>query len=248
MKYLLLVATKPEWSLLKKDFQVDPIPLASRLPLYSLKEKSSQIEKAVLCQIGIGPERARQSLNRLFMDFQSDLDAVIHFGLSGALVDHLQVADLLLVKEIKYQLSSLEIRSSKFYSKIKNTLEESQADYKEVALLTSSKVLHSSEEKRGAGQESKAEIVDMESYPIAQICAQRSLSYVSLRSVFDELKTDLPTQSSDFLNREGDLDSLTIAKNIIKKPSLMMRLPEFQRASSRACEVLRRALIQILNL
>lgn len=218
-KSWLLVATKPEWGPLKTWGhwqQVSKNPAIYRLVMNE--------QEILLVQLGLGPQKAGENLKIALAQF-SRPDRIVHFGISGALVPSLQVGDLFAIHKIVNE-DGREI--------ILKTLNPMLPT---ATLLTVSGVLFTPSEKQKSGEKFEAHLVDMESFPCAQICQENQIDYGAIRSVFDPMETDLSYLShASSLKENGDVSLKGLAEGIVKKPKLLLEFPHLKKASNIAIQ------------
>lgn len=210
-KTWLVCATKPEWSLVKKNIPFVQVEGCERF--------YQSGDNLFLLQTGIGPQRALESVVAVFQKYRPE--RVIHFGVSGGLDETLKAGDV---------LTPSEIVMSKFQNLVLN---DSLPGVAKAKFFTSQTVLSTPEEKKDVFSKTGCAAVDMESYPLAQFFLQNKISYLSLRGIFDEVDHDLSVLGeAQTMSANGELLPLNLAMGLIKKPKLIMSLPQFQRAMS----------------
>lgn len=173
---------------------------------------------------------------------------VIHFGISGALDETLKTGDIILPIRFVDPENNELTPSEEIVQKAESLLQELQISYTKGRLFSSFNVLKTPEEKRNAGSSRSAVAVDMETYPVAKMCHEKNIPFLSIRAIFDPLDWDLTRLSeADFIDAKGDLSALRIAGKVIQNPRLLMSLPKYQKALATAGRNLSRFIVTALN-
>lgn len=229
---LLLCATKPEWAEIRTT-QVARAAGDWKIPCYELSDWG-----VTLVQTGIGPARTGQALKSI-ENSPRRFDAVIQFGLSGALKEGMAAGDLVLVREIVNESGNRMVLERDFLNEAETVLKALGQPFSEGVLFTSASVLPTPEEKRKCGEGFSADIVDMESHPVASFCFARGIRYLSVRAVFDPLDWDLSALEGA-VSPEGNLAPAGLALGLAKNPKAILSLPRFNSAATRANKALAR--------
>lgn len=243
--WVFICALKPEWHLLKKQIHFSKIQEAISIPSYQASSHSKNIR---LYQIGIGYQKASQSIHHIFETWKDFPHLIIHFGFSGALIPKLNPGDLFLPSEVINHLGKTIQFDSMLHQKTAQLFKRVGINFREGRLFTSSKVLATPQEKEEQGILFKSQAIDMETFPVAEACLQRKIPFLSIRSIFDPLEWNLSDLGEEgVMTKEGKTAYSVLAKQIIKYPKLLMSLPKYQKASAQAGKAITRALMKILN-
>ena len=132
---------------------------------------------------GVGIKRARNCTNTLIQNFSPD--TIISAGYVGALNPKVQIGDLFLPEWVM---------SRKFNKKIviDNEIPYVAFNYSSGGILTENSFVNSSEKKLDLFVESTADIVDMETWGIAETAVENSIRLISVNSVSDSTGCTLP--------------------------------------------------------
>lgn len=244
LPYLLVCATRPEWGELKKSIAFTKDPTISAHPFYQGTYKSIPV---LLSQMGIGPQRAAEHVQFILQNLRGKIAGVIHFGLSGALVDGLKTADLILAQQIINEKNEMLKSDSKLFDHALEVLQKNNISYQTAHLFTSSTVLETPEHKKEMAEKFKVQIVDMESYPYAKACELANLSYLSIRAIWDPVDWDLSALQNP-MKITGEINASGMISSFIKSPKLLLSLPQYQSATSKASQVLAQTLLQLISL
>lgn len=238
MNGLLVCATKPEWSELKKSLVFERVN--SPIPLYQLKNQNIQ-----LLQVGIGPEMAQKNLQAYFG--QQTPDWILHFGLSGGLDPQLAVGDCLLAEKILTTHNSINT-DPRWNIKITEIGQKNKINFKTGIQFSSDMVLARPTQKKLALEKYHAIGVDMESYWVAEAAQKKQIPYYFLRSVFDTATEDLsPLANANTITPEGQLTPAGLATSLIKNPKLILSLPQYQKKAAIANKKLAQLILDFLN-
>src|SRR5437867_249897 len=156
-------------------------------------------QDVVLLQCGMGPERAAQAV--LWVGQHYQLAGVLSVGFAGALQAELRPGDALLVTHILAQSDVVRSVSPAASSGIRPDARLAHIAAMAVAqagvvshtgmLLSTTAVVASAAAKQALGQHSGALAVDMESYSVGQMAAQRHIPFAVLRTIFDTARDNL---------------------------------------------------------
>ena len=159
-----------------------------------LFEGSYGSKDVILVQTGIGGERARAAAQLLGEKYS--LSALISIGFGGALGEDLQVGDIVLCRQTRCGENENGRRT--YYSDddllmlSKDIAREAAGRVRVGGGVTVNRVLTSPDEKRAVGREYGADVVDMESYWLAEAAALRGVPFLGVRVVSDTATERLP--------------------------------------------------------
>lgn len=238
MTSLLLCATSAEWRVLKSQYTFDRV--ASGMGrLY--RERSGRYS---LCQTGIGPERALEVVRTILTD-PPMFTQVVQFGLSGALIDDLEVGDLIIPNTLICRGESLAHEGSTIRA-LAESLRLSRI--REGALLTVSEVLATPAQKRQLGEGTGAIAVDMESGPVAKLCHEHDLPYMAFRVVFDPVDWDLSDLvKAQLVKPDGQLDASAVLQRPLTVAQVMGHSPRYRRAIARYDDLVRQLVPRLVT-
>lgn len=222
---LLLAATEPEVVKLKKE---------------DLEKKG-----ATLSLLGMGKQKVFATLPQLLKEKKPQ--AILLVGFSGGLSPHLKAAALTIctsfchLEEGEPPLSS----SPHLTERAMHALDKNGISYTSARSLTTPKLLTEAAEKQALA--SRAEVVDLESYWVAQIAQAEGVPLAALRVVFDPADQPLPPYVADLLE-EHPLKKLTqLLRALLSAPQSLFEGPKLARLAARAQERLCQATLSILD-
>ena len=102
-----------------------------------------------------------------------------------------------------------------------------------------------SSEKRRLRESTGADAVEMESYVISRICADRQVPSVTVRVVLDTLEEDLPLDFNQLLTPDHRLDGRKLAIALLRSPGKIRSLLRLQKQSDLCAQRLAQVLAQV---
>jgi adenosylhomocysteine nucleosidase len=182
---------------------------------------------------GVGRSVAEKKLTEFFG--QQSFDLLISSGFAGGVAADLNVADLFLAENVSDpQLLAIA--------------HQILTNARSGKLLTSSGIVHSSEQRRRLARERGADAIDMETDVIAQTCVERGIPMLSIRAISDTLREPFPAPPSVLFDIEQQKTPISdLAIYLIKKPSAIGGLIRFSRQIGRARADLTDALTSLMR-
>lgn len=104
-----------------------------------------------------------------------------------------------------------------------------QAGAKKAHIVSTSKLLWTSYQKQRFGQITGAEVVDMESDYIKQLCKSCGIKFkfINVRIISDGAEDDMPVDFSKFFNRGNQIEILSLIKYVLLRPKDAIKLAIF---------------------
>lgn len=148
---------------------------------------------------------------------------VLVMGLCGGLQPDLTVGERVLYHTCTttYHLDSISLHCDRVLSAhIQHTMGDS---LRQVAAVTSDRVISRAKEKRQLAVQSLATVVDMEGFTVLQVLTAAGLSVAMVRVVSDSCQHDLPNLAQAF-DAKGALQPLPLAIAMLQQPIAALRL------------------------
>lgn len=148
-----------------------------------------EIENGIfLCLSGIGHEAATICANNLL---SLNIDALISWGVAGAINDSLKPGDLLIAesvigREYKY------VVSNEWLNRMKAYFMKMSSNPKIAPIASTEALCTSAKDKKYLSQKTGAVAVDMESAAIAAIAKAQNIDFLVIRSIADDANTSIP--------------------------------------------------------
>lgn len=164
---------------------------------------------AVEC--GGGPARARQATNAL-IDAHSP-DWVVSIGFAGSLVPEVRAGSIFVADEV------LEADTKKTLAIDLKMPADPANGLHTGRLVTTTHIVRLVSEKQALAEQSGAQVVDMESFAIAEVCRQREKKFLCVRVITDDTSADLPPEILTIFGKTGTLRAGAVAGAFFKRPS-----------------------------
>jgi adenosylhomocysteine nucleosidase len=163
---------------------------------------------------GIGRNRTRLALEKIFSESNSR-PCIIAAGFCGALQPDLKVGDVVIASEVIDQSGHSWPISGKI----------DHLEQRKLRLLTVNHLIATAADKKRLGEVHKADVVDMETATVAELCTARGVPFMAVRAVSDAVDTELSPQLVRLLSG-GHVSAWKAIRALVGKPSL---LGEFRR-------------------
>jgi adenosylhomocysteine nucleosidase len=207
-----------------------------------------QHQEVVLLQCGMGPERATQAVFWLEQHYQ--LAGMLSVGFAGGLQAELSPGAALLVTQILPQDGVVRAARLAAGGGIQPDARLAHIAAMAVAqaavvshtgmLLSTTAVVAQAAAKQALGQHSGALAVDMESYSIGQMAAQRHIPFAVLRTIFDASHENMSLPIAACTTAHGSLRPFCLVGCLVCRPWLWPQLPHWWWASQVAGRHLQR--------
>lgn len=213
--------------------------------LGSLKFDGSEID---FCAVGTGALLAKRGVGEI-LDSRAP-DEVIVTGTAGGLSPEVASGDSVLASWVttKDSESGLHPRiqaSFELSRKLSAALNHGGIAVRPGGIFTSGeKIICTRQEKRQIWLDSDAIVVDMESFTVAKLCAQRAVPWAALRFVSDSASDDLPESLNDLFEPSRGMDLVRLGAWIAGQPD---RAVELGKQNSNATDSLRSCLPFLVN-
>jgi len=211
----LITATWDEIRLLKTDIQVseDGTSGSFKYVLGDLYGKS-----AVVAETGVGIRKARTGASFIIQKFKPSLILIAGFG--GALSSELNVGEIVLGEEV-CSLMKNEVL------KLRNDISLPNGKFEKGRILTESRFISEPDEKIRLFEKSKALVVDMETWGVAEAARQSKTPVISIRAVSDKVDESLPDMALIY-NSLGEFDFEKADRYFKENPDLITPYLKFR--------------------
>ena len=166
-------------------------------------------------------------------------DWVISAGFSGSLVPTVVQGDLVVGTSIR----SADDRELKFDLKFEA---DPDSGLHAGPLLNSDRILRTVTEKKMAATRTGCLAVDLESFAVADVCRQAGEKFLAVRTISDDLTSDLPTEALAIFAAEGFRRWGAVAGSLFRRPGSAQDLWELRNHAVRAAEALAGFLPQLI--
>jgi adenosylhomocysteine nucleosidase len=210
---------------LRKRMQINRV---CSYPDFSIREGKYGPREVLLVLTGVGQEKAKNALNGVLAQYPICLIMSIGFG--GALNDKTNAGDIVVYSKLRRGESSKDRYTveedlecdAKLVTQAMSCLEGSEFRLIKGQGVTADDLCATPASKCSLGRQYQADIVDMESYWIGKIAAEKGLPFIAIRSVFDALRDDLSVLEQITLKRK--IVAKEVLKQILLHPGQSIRL------------------------
>ena len=176
----------------------------------------------ILVLTGMGKENAVRAVELVLKRFQVSL--IISTGVAGALNSRTESGDFVLYTSIKCGDTKLEPANSntQLLFLAENTLHKSGHRKLVGTGITTLEVCSTPGAKVKLGENSDADVVDMESYWLCKAASGRKIPFVIIRPVFDTVRDDVSSLSR--ITTEGKVIPSKLAAGLFTHPGMTAEL------------------------
>ena len=192
----------------------------------------------VVAIAGVGQKAARRAAGLLIAGHQPRW--VLSAGFAGALDPALARNDVVLAREI------IDLEGRRFAVDIPEALAERE-QHPQRRLLTVDRIILEPEEKQKLRREFDADLVDMESSAVAEVCSQKLLRYLSVRVISDDASTPLPREVATILSRTGSYRAGAVIRALWQRPGSLKDFWTMHERALEASEVLAKFVAKCLD-
>jgi adenosylhomocysteine nucleosidase len=211
-------------------------------PRHTIVEGDCGGKLVALIVAGVGGPSARRGAEILLAGHRPRW--LVSAGFAGALDPDLRCNDSLLVTSLVTEDATapgLEIDLSLPDSP------EGRPRVRSGRLVTVSRIIRTAAEKADLRARSRADAVDMESYPIAALGAERGVRFLGVRVISDEAGTDLPPEVLTILGPTGSFRLGAAVGAIWRRPSSFKELWSLREHAHEAADRLAVVLAEIIR-
>jgi len=180
---------------------------------------------------GIGQKNAEEAANVLIDVFTPK--AICSAGYAGGLSPRLKQSNLCVPEQVIRESDGLALDLS-------NPIpQQTTAVSNKLTLLTVNEVVELPEQKRNLYKKTGAELVDMETFAVAEVCRRREIPFLSIRVILDTAEDQIPQDIAkilDTLDKGASRLSGTILGSIWLRPSVLLDFVSLKRRAFIAAE------------
>ncbi len=192
---------------------------------WRLLEGKFGCKNVLLMQTGMGKDRAKESAEYVLEQYHPTI--VISLGFCGALVAGLEVGDLVVYRGLSNDnhpdSNRIHLSHPDLIATANGIMDEKLIHLLIVDSLSVNRLVSDPEEKERLGLIHRAQVVDMESYWIANIAARRKIPFLAVRVISDSMSERLPP-FDHFLGRGGEMLWGKALQHFVLKPVDLMGL------------------------
>ena len=231
----LLGAMREEVAELKKRISVEEALAEPGCRIYRGRYRETSV---LLVQTGMGREMAERATNLVLERFP--VAAVVSFGIAGGLDESVRAGDVVLCSPLYCGDGPIPTdpgtsvpcyADGELVSLAERSLEGKGIRWTQGASVTVSRVVSNPKAKYDLGKAFSAVAVDMESYWIARIAADRRVPFLAIRTASDAVGDTLPPFEK-FVNLDGSLRRRKAMLHFVSHPQDLVRLLRLYRKTS----------------
>ncbi len=164
---------------------------------------------------------------------------VISAGFAGALSHSLNRYDVILPAEV------IDLEGQRYSIDRPSSISGLGSEPR--TLATVDRVILDAAEKRRLHEETGADLVDMETSAVAEICARRLVRFLSVRVVSDDARSDLPREVASLISKTGSYRIGAALRAIWNRPSSVKDFWSLQEQALEAADRLATFLVRCLS-
>lgn len=170
---------------------------------------------------------------------------LISFGVAGGLAGHLKPGDLIIASSIR-DTDHQWPTDTKWSEHLVQYAKDAGFAVETGGIFGSNDMVLTTDHKHRLAAETGCVAVDMESQGVARIASQNRIPVVALRAVGDPASRAIPQSATVGVSPDGDMRSLAVLREVLKRPGDLPGLIQVGRDSGKALQTLRRCLRQVL--
>jgi len=191
---------------------------------------------------GIGQKNAEEATNTLLDVFAPKL--ICSLGYAGGLSARFKQSTICVPEQIIRHSDGQALDLSEPIPQKTSPMPD------KLTLLTVNNVVELPKQKRALYEQTSAEIVDMESFAVAEVCRVREVPFLSVRVIFDAVEDRIPSDITHILESMGkgvSRFSGTLLGSVWSRPSVVRDFVSLQRRAFTATERLARFTVAELS-
>ena len=211
-------------------------------PRFTVVEAECGGKIVALVVAGVGAKSARRGAEVLLLGHRPRW--LVSTGFAGALSPELGRNDVVLATRVRTEQPGDPVLD------LGLDLEETpegRAHVRSGTLLTVDRIIRTAGEKTELHQNLQADLVDMESYPIANLCAERAVRFLAVRVISDEAAVDLPPEVLSIVGPSGSFRLGAALAALWKRPGSIKDLWSLRDHAHEAAQRLGTVLEQVVR-
>jgi nucleoside phosphorylase len=201
-----------------------------------------------ILQTGMGPERASKAIRWAAEAVRPTV--VLSTGCAGSLAAGPRSGDVVVAEEIVSARGSAIATNAAWRERYRRAAVDARLRVWESRMLTTSRMLSGSEEKRRLGEEANARAVEMEGAALAEWTRAAGIEFAAARVILDPVETSLPAEISGITTDADRPSPRSLLRAIGRRPALILELARLAAATlkcRRALAAVHRELIRGLS-
>ena len=213
--------------------------------------ESAHLPNVVLAEGGPGRDRAQQATKLLVDEYDPDL--IVSAGFAGAAKPGARSGDLFICNRIlalcgppttwnREGPRSRTLIDEGLMIRLSEAIDRVAGGCAWGDCVKVDQIVHSRALKRWIGEIFGADVIDMESYWVSEVAAERGLPHMVVRSVMDPMEQSLPTFVMEATRQERSRTLISGARHLASNPTDLVPLlrlwHQVHRASRRLTDVL----------
>ncbi len=207
-----------------------------------------QCPDVLLAQTGIGGDAARRTAQFVLDNYP--VTTLVSIGFAGALSPALRIGDLVLCLQFCLADNSSCDAERELLPFVAQALAHADLNLFAGRSVTVERIVTTPEQKRALSETTRAQMVDMEGFWIAQLASARHLPFVAVRAISDTAAHSLPA-FDQFFDDHGRLHPKQALRHFAARPRELMQIPKIFRNARTArqrlttfCDALLPALLE----
>ncbi|MEO3431228.1 purine phosphorylase [Pelagibius sp. CAU 1746] len=189
--------------------------LASESEIAAALLADATLEAEVLCA-GASAARAAERSAELIAN---GCQALLSFGIAGALAGELDCGDLIVAHGLRDPEGTDYITDAAWRGQLVAAMQDNALLYREGAILGSPRTLRNPADKAAAFADSGCLAVDMESVAVAGAAAEAGLPFLAVRAIADRAKDSLPALVENAVKPDGRPDVARALAALLRRPA-----------------------------
>ncbi|MGB5583461.1 MAG: hypothetical protein WBO93_07700 [Gammaproteobacteria bacterium] len=185
---------------------------------------------------GMGAHNASHAAQTLIA---ADVDALVSWGVAGALDPRLVSGDTVLPVQVRDGERHVYTTDHAWHAALKSRLEQLRL-FAGGTILSVQDVQHDLRSKSDLHQATQALAVDMESAAVGRVAQNENKPFVVVRTIFDSASMRIPASSTNATDQYGQVSIPKLITGLARKPAEVLQYPQMIASFARAKKSLRR--------